>query len=155
MPFDINLPLTGTPGIECRSGGTNNDFQVVVTFVDAVTFTNASVTVGTGSVSGITGNGTTTITVNLTGVTNAQRITITLSGVSDVTNVGDINVPMGVLLADTNGNGAVNASDVSLTKAKSGQIVDATNFRSDVSVNNSINASDVSLVKSKSGTALP
>ena len=31
-PFDINLPLTGTSGIECRSGGATNDYQVVFTF---------------------------------------------------------------------------------------------------------------------------
>jgi hypothetical protein len=78
-----------------------------------------------------------------------------LSGVSDGTNVGDINVPMSVLLGDTNGNGSVNASDISQTKSRTGLAVDATNFRSDVTINNSINASDVSLVKSKSGTALP
>ena len=62
---------------------------------------------------------------------------------------------MGVLLGDTSGNGSVNASDVSLTKLKSGLAVDATNFRSDVTVSNSINATDISLVKLRSGTALP
>lgn len=120
-----------------------------------MTFTNASVTVGEGSVSSANGNGTTTVTVNLTGVTNAQRLTVTLSGISDGTNIGDISVPMGLLIGDTSGNGTVNASDVSLTKLKSGQPIDANNFRSDVTVSGSINASDVSLVKSKSGTALP
>ena len=109
-PFDINLPLTGNPGIECRSGGASNDYQIVFTFPSSVTFTNASVTAGTGSVSGSSGSGTTTVTVNLTGVTNAQRITVTLLGVSDGTNTGDFSVQMGVLLGDTSGNGTVNAS---------------------------------------------
>src|SRR5262249_16756055 len=27
--FDVDLPLLGTPGIECRSGGTTKDFKVV------------------------------------------------------------------------------------------------------------------------------
>ena len=62
---------------------------------------------------------------------------------------------MGVLLGDTTGNGIVSASDVSLTKLKSGQPVDSSNFRNDINVNGSINASDVSSVKLKSGTALP
>jgi hypothetical protein len=62
---------------------------------------------------------------------------------------------MGVLLGDTTGNGSVNASDVSLTKLKSGQAVDNSNFRNDITVNGSINATDVSSVKLKSGTALP
>ena len=81
--------------------------------------------------------------------------TITLLSVNNGTTSGDVGVQMGMLLGDTSGNGFVNASDVSQTKARSGQAVDATNFRSDVTVNGSINASDVSLVKSRSGTALP
>ncbi len=32
--FDINLPLSGDVGIECRTGGANGDHQVVVTFLD-------------------------------------------------------------------------------------------------------------------------
>jgi hypothetical protein len=62
---------------------------------------------------------------------------------------------MGVLLGDTTGNGTVNATDVSETKSKSGQSVNASNFRDDVTVSGNINSTDVSTVKSKSGTALP
>ncbi|HEU0209640.1 MAG TPA: FG-GAP-like repeat-containing protein [Candidatus Udaeobacter sp.] len=154
-PFDINLPLTGNPGIECRSGGTTNDYQVVLTFPSAVTFTNAAITAGTGSVNGSMGSGTNTVTVNLTGIVSVQRVTITLLGVNNGTTSGDLGVTMGVLVGDTNGNGNVNASDVSQTKTRVGQLVDATNFRSDLNVNGSINASDVTLLKSRSGTALP
>jgi len=93
-PFDVTLPLTGNSGIECRSGGATNDYQIVLSFPNAVTFTVASVTSGTGSVSSSNGSGTTTVTVNLTGVTNAQRITIMLSGVSDGTNTGELGIPM-------------------------------------------------------------
>ena len=152
--FDIALPLTGTAGIECRTGGVNSNHQVIMTFPSAVTLTSASITTGTGSVSSFTVNGG-QVTVNLTGVSNAQRIVITLFGVSDGTNTSNVSIPMGVLLGDTSGNGSVNASDVSLTKVKSGQAIDASNFRADVTVNGSINASDVSSVKLKSGTALP
>jgi hypothetical protein len=62
---------------------------------------------------------------------------------------------MSVLIGDTSGNGIVNASDVSQTKAAVGQPVSNANFRRDVTVNGVINASDVSLVKSKSGNGLP
>ena len=79
--FNVSLPLTGTPGIECRNGqGAGTDHKMVVTFVNPVTVSSASVTSGTGSVSGspvISGN---TVTVNLTGVTNAQTIMVTLVG---------------------------------------------------------------------------
>jgi hypothetical protein len=152
--FDIALPLTGAAGIECRTSGANGSHQVIMTFPSAVSLTSASVTTGTGSVSSFAVSGG-QVTVNLTGVSNAQKIVITLFGVSDGTNTSNVNIPMGVLLGDVTGNGSVNASDVSQTKSKSGQAVNASNFRSDVTVSNSINSSDVSTVKSKSGTALP
>ena len=153
--FDVTLPLSGTPGIECRSGGVNNVYHIVVTFLNAVTFTGASVTSGTGMVTSATGSGTTIVTVNLNGVTNAQTLMVTLFGVNDGSSTNDITIPMSILVGDTNGNGAVNGTDVSQTKSRSGQVVGATNYRSDINANGVINASDVSLVKSKSGTAIP
>jgi hypothetical protein len=154
-PFDIILPLTGSAGIECRSGGASNDYQIVFSFPSPVTFTNAAVTTGVGSVSDSSGSGTTTVTVNLTGVTNAQRIMVTLQGASDGTNTADLIVPMGILLGDTNGSASVSAADVGQTKAQSGQSVSAANFRSDVNASGSITAADVGLVKSQAGSSLP
>jgi hypothetical protein len=153
--FDINLPLSGPVGIECRSGGATNDYQIVVTFASAVTASGASVTAGTGMVSMASGNGTNALTIDLTGVTNAQTITVTLNGVSSGSGSGNIAISMGVLVGDSSGNASVNASDVSQTKGRSGQATNGTNFRSDVAANGTINASDVSLVKSRSGTSLP
>jgi hypothetical protein len=154
-PFDINLPPSGSPGVECRSGGASNDYQVIFTFPVAVTFANASVSSGVGSVSSSSGGGTSTITVNLTAVTNAQTITVTLTSVNNGTITSDISVPMTVLLGDTTGNSSVNASDVSQVKTRAGQTVDVTNFRTDVTVNGVINASDVAFVKARSGTSVP
>jgi N-acetylneuraminic acid mutarotase len=73
--FDVPLPLTGNVGIECRSGGATNDYQMIINFANSVTVGSASVTSGTGSVSSFTVSGP-QVTVNLTGVTNAQRITV-------------------------------------------------------------------------------
>ena len=92
------------PGIECRSGGASNDYQVVFTFPSSVTFNSAAVTAGAGSVSSRAAAGRLQSTVNLTGVTNAQTITVTLLGVNDGTSTGDVSVPMGVLVGDTNGD---------------------------------------------------
>ncbi len=47
-PFDIDLPLAGTPGIECRSGGASSEYQLVFAFADSVTFKSAAVTEGSG-----------------------------------------------------------------------------------------------------------
>jgi uncharacterized delta-60 repeat protein len=158
--FDIDLPLTGTPAVECRTGGANGDFEIWFTFGNTlVSVGDASVTSGTGSVSSrsIWSGDAHQYIVGLTGVTNAQTITVALTNVNDTTgNHSDsVSVSMRRLFGDTSGNGTVNATDVSQTKSKSGQVVDATNFRADVTVNGSINATDVSTVKLNSGTAVP
>src|SRR5438270_2075412 len=152
--FDVPLPLTGNVGVECRSGGATNDYQMIINFATSVTVGSASVTSGTGSVSSFSVSGS-QVTVNLTGVTNVQRITVTLFNVNDGTHMGNVPVSMGVLVGDVNGNAAVNASDVSLTKSQLGQAVAGSNFREDVNANGLINSVDVALAKSKVGTALP
>ena len=164
--FDIALPLplTGSPGIECRSGGANGNYQVVFAFPTAVTFTNATVTPGSGgsaSVSGapitITTVDGTQVAVNLTNVSNGQTITVTLSGVHDGVNANSVNVsvPMRILVGDANGSGTINSSDVSFVKSQSGKPITDLNFRADVNGNGVINGSDVSLVKLRSGSSLP
>ena len=149
--FDVPLPLTGNVGVECRSGPAH---QMIINFAVPVTVGSASVTSGSGSVGSFSVSGA-VVTVNLTGVTNAQRITVTLGNVNDGTNVGDVPVSMGVLAGDVNGNAATNAADVSLTKSQAGQAVTGSNFREDVNFNGAINAADVALVKGASGTVLP
>lgn len=166
--FDVNLPRTGTPGNECRTGGATADYTMVVTFANPVSVggsPQAQVTSGSGAVgsNGVPNGGTVnvvgnTVTVPLTNVTNAQTIQVTLFGVQSVTdakNGGDIVIPMSVLTGDTNGNGSVNASDVSQTKSRIGQLVDASNFRSDVNLSGALNAGDAAQVKSNVGNGLP
>lgn len=154
--FDVDLPFSGPPGIECRKGqGANSDqHQIVVTFVAPVTLTGASVTSGIGTVSGATAAGN-AVTINLTGVANAQTIAITLFGVDDGAGARNVSIEMGVLAGDTTSNRSVNATDISQTKSQSGQPVTNSNFREDVTADGAINSSDISLVKSKTGTGLP
>jgi hypothetical protein len=148
---DIPLPLTGGIGIEPRSAGAGGAHQIVVTFPAAVTVSNAQVTSGTGTVVNMTVSGS-QVTVDLAGVANAQRLTVTLIGVN---NTGDVAIPMAVLLGDTNRSSSVNSSDVSQAKSMSGQTANATNFHVDVNLSGGISSSDISLVKAQSGTGLP
>jgi hypothetical protein len=152
--FDIPLLLTGNVGVECRSGGATNDYQMIVNFASTVTVESVAVTSGTGSVGSFSVSGP-QVTVNLTGVTNVQRITVTLHNVNDGRSTGDVPVSMGVLVGDVNGNAIVNAADVSLTKSQVGVAVTDSNFREDVNADSVINSTDVALVKSEVGTALP
>jgi hypothetical protein len=151
--FDVDLPEAGKAGIECRSGGANNDYTFVFTFANNVMVQNATVSTGAGRVTGFSVAGN-TVTANLTEVVNAQRIVVTLVGVNDGTNTSDVQATMDVLVGDTTANGAVNSSDIAQTQSQSGQPVTAANFREDVTVNGLINSSDVALVQSNSGTAL-
>jgi uncharacterized delta-60 repeat protein len=158
--FDIKLPVTGTLGVECRKGGSTHVFKVIVTFPSPVTASDATVSPdpaapgATASVSGFNVSGS-KVGVNLTGVSNAQTILITFVGVSDGSARNDVSIPMGVLLGDTDKNGSVTSTDVTLAQSKSGQPVDGTNFREDVTLDGIIGSSDVNLVQSKVGTGLP
>ncbi len=153
--FNVGLPLTGEPGVECRSSSGNH--TLVFMFNNDVVSGDASVTGGIGGVAGspiFTGN---TMTVNLNGVADVQTITLTLSNVTDTSSnvLPDTSVSMHLLVGDTNGNGAVNSADVAQTKAQTGTPLTSANFRNDVTANGFITGSDVSLVKSRSGLALP
>lgn len=153
--FDINLPLAGNLGIECRAGATPASHQIVATFVSPATFSSVSVTSGIGQVESTSSNGDgSQVTVNLQNVSNAQTVGITFFNFAHGSFTADITFPIGILLGDTTGNGSINSSDVSLVKSKSGQFADALSFRTDVTTNGQINATDVSIVKSGSGTSL-
>ena len=130
--FDIDLPLSGTPGVECRSGGETGDYQVVFSFMSPVVFDGATIKEGTGSVIGSSGSGTTSVSINLTGIASGQRLTVALLGASHGSSKSEFSVPMSVLVGDTSGNGVVNATDISKTKLESGQALNDQNFREDV-----------------------
>jgi hypothetical protein len=82
-------------------------------------------------------------------------ISVTLFGVNDGTNIGDVATPMGVLVGDVNGNRLVNSTDTSQVQAQSGKPLTTSNFRMDVNANGLINSTDTSIVQSNSGTGLP
>lgn len=145
--FEVPLPLTGSPGVECRTGGVNGDHDVVFKFANPVTFTATATCSGNPATTNTAGS---EITVHCSGVTNIQTISVALNSAA-----GNFSAQMGILLGDTNASRSVNSTDISQTKGQSGQAVSASNFRTDITVSNSINATDVSMVKSNSGTALP
>jgi hypothetical protein len=158
--FDIDLPLTGSSGIECRSGGPNGDYTLVFTFADPLTsVASVSVTGGAGSVasSNIDSSDAHHYIVNLTSVSNAQILNVRLANVADL--VGNfsaaVDAPMGVLVGDVSANGIVSNTDVASVKAQVAAPATASNFRSDMSANGVISNTDVSATKAQVGTALP
>ena len=80
-------------------------------------------TTGTGSVSGSPTFSGNTMSVNLTGVSDAQQITLTLTSVTDALSqvLPATTVNMRVLAGDINGDGAVNSADATVARNDSGQ----------------------------------
>ncbi|MDQ6861824.1 MAG: dockerin type I domain-containing protein [Verrucomicrobiota bacterium] len=160
--FDVPLPLTGTRGIEPRSGGPTGDYTLVVSFTSNVTVVAnpaAEVISGTGIIgSGGLSNGNavtvsgSTVTIPLTNVADQQNLQVRLNGVNGGTSV---IIPMGVLIGDTNTDGLVNAADATVTRNSSGSSLTSSTFRSDVNVDGSINAADSTVVRNRSGNFLP
>jgi hypothetical protein len=104
--FDIPLPLSGEPGVECRSTG--GAHTLVFTFSNNVVSGNAAVTSGIGSVAGSPTFAGNTMTVNLSGATDVQKIK---SGVP---------VSAANFREDVAVSGSINASDIALVKSRSG-----------------------------------
>ena len=155
-PFDIDLPFAGPPGVECRSA--NGNYQIVFRFtnhlsrVGAATVTRGTATIASTAISADTHE----CVVNLSGVSNAQYVSVSLSNVEDVEhNSGTVGVTMAVLVGDLNASGGVTGSDVNLCKSQVGAAVTEHTFRDDVNANDSISGSDVNLVKAQVGTSLP
>jgi hypothetical protein len=155
--FDLELPLTGAPGVESRNGPVLGSHTIVLTFNNEVVSGNATVVEGTATVSGPPAFAGKTMTVQLTGVPNVQQVTLALNGVQDgfAQTLPTTTLVMKAIWGDVNGSSAVNAADVGQTKAATGQPLTPvrTSFGADVNVDGAVTASDVGLVKSAAGSA--
>jgi PKD repeat protein len=168
-PFKINLPLTGTRGVECRSSSSlgAGNYQMVFTFVnnlvsvDGATlasgsagFGNPSVIVGPNAGLGLSAN---QCMVNLTGVSNQQYLSIALINAKDTTGaIGTVIGPqMGVLIGDVDASGRVDGNDVSGVQSDTRQSANGTNYRFDVNADGRIDGNDVSATQGSTRTGLP
>ena len=152
-PFDVVMPLTGS-GVEPRQGSGN--YTAVLRFNRPMQSGNASVTSGVGSVGSVSFSGNDML-VNLTGVANQQRLTITGTNLTG-TNGGVLptaSVIMGFLVGDTSGNAIVSNTDVAAVKSQISSPVTSSNFRNDVTANGLISNTDVSTTKAEISKALP
>ena len=125
--FDVNMPLTGVSGVECRSATTYN---AVFTFDAPVTSGEVTVIGGTATVGAITFSGN-SMTAQLTGVTAAEIVTLHTQNINgDGQPHGD--VPFGFLVADANASRVVDKPDQTLVKGQAHQPVTSANFREDL-----------------------
>ena len=158
------LARSRTPGIECRSGGATNDYTLVFTFANALASVSGASVTGRATPFPTVANSAIDSTdphqyiVNLTGVSNAQYVTVTLNNVTDSAGKVStaVSASMGVLVGDVNATGGVDGNDVSAVQGQTRQSVNGTTFRYDVNVSGGlIDGNDVSLTQSKTRTSLP
>jgi hypothetical protein len=163
--FNIYLPLTGTPGIECRAPGHvpggAADHQIVFTFTNPLSAVGgASIISGTGSVASsyVDGTNANNYIVNLTGVANAKYLTVGLKNVSN--SAGDfssvVSVSMGVLFGDVNATGRTDSGDVTAVRNHTVSVPsDDQTARFDVNASGRIDAGDVTKTRNATVTILP
>jgi hypothetical protein len=148
--FDINMPLTGTSGVECRSAGT---YSAVFTFDGAVSSANVSVVGGSATVGTLSFSGNSVI-APLSGVTNPETVTLRVSNINgDGQQHGDVK--FGFNIADVNGDRGVTKADQTQVQGQVGQPVTSATFRDDITADGRIKNGDVTAVKQNKGHILP
>ena len=157
--FAVNLPLTGTPGVESRSGGRRGDYTLEFTFNNTLTSV-AGVTPSCGTVSSsmIDGSDAHRYIVNLSAAAcNAQDVTVTLTNITDSQGnaLPTAAVTVGLLIGDVDGNRTVTTDDFNATRADNGQPTDASNFREDIDTSGTIDRRDAKMIRQRIGTSLP
>jgi Dockerin type I domain len=153
--FDLNLPLTAPYGVEPRSGGANGQFLLDFHFSNPI-LSCGTVSSGAGTATIDPASGGNDCLVDLTGVSNAQYVTVTLAGVLDnLGNQGNVPGTFGVLLGDVNGSKRVDAADVSSVRQQTLQPVTSSNFLNDLNTSGRIDAADVSIARQQTLTSLP
>ncbi len=155
--FDIDLPLTGDLGIECRTGLTR--YAVVFTFNNNVTGADSATsgcgTIGSISVDPIDAHN---LIVTYNGATcDGETVTVTANNVHDDqgNTLASASASMGLLVGDVTGDGRVVNGDIAAVRAVQGQQANSANFRADVTLDGRINNQDVQTVRSHRGDVLP
>jgi hypothetical protein len=152
--FDLPLSAATTdPTTEPRQGPAQT---IVFTFDKAITGAIVAITEGvaTAGAPGFSGND---VVVNLTGVSNQQYVTVSLTDVasSDGGAGGSGTVRIGFLLGDVNLNRVVTVADLGLTNTQLAQVVSGANFLKDVNASGTLSLADKGIANANLTRALP
>jgi uncharacterized protein (DUF1800 family) len=150
--FDVQLPLQGRTGIECRS--LDQGITLVLTFDQPVKSGNASLVQGAATVTGAPAFLDNTMTVRLGSIPDAQALAVSINRVRNAAGESSSarRVHFRVLRGDVNASGGITAADVSLCKTAISRAmpVNGATFRCDIDHNGIVDANDLNLVKSQS-----
>jgi hypothetical protein len=154
--FDLPLSAVPTnPTTEPR-GSLALTHTIVFTFDKAITDATATVTEGAATAAPLTFSGNTVI-VNLTGVSDQQYVTISLSNVSAVDggSGGSASVRVGFLRGDVTQNRVVTVADLALVNAQLAQVVTSANFLKDINASGTLSVADTALTNANLTRNLP
>ena len=143
--FDMPLSLVSVtnPSTEPRQGPTAT---IVLTFNKPITAATATITEGTATAGTPTFSGNDVI-VGLTGVTNQQYVTVSLTNVasSDGGTGGSGSVRLGFFVGDVNQNRVVSIADLGLVNQQLAQSVTSANYLKDVNASGTLTVGDKSI----------
>ena len=152
--FDLPLSLISTdPTTEPRLGPAQT---MVFQFDKPVVGGMAAVTEGISVVDTVTFTGN-EMTVNLTGVSNQQYVTVAISNVvaADGGTGGSGTARIGYLAGDVSQNRVVTLADVGLVNAELAQPVTVSNYLKDINASGSLTVADKAIANANLTTALP
>jgi hypothetical protein len=156
VPVNCTVPIDGPVSVEPRTIGAGH--RIVFQFNQPITdpgtagaFNAAASPLGM-AFAAKSGND---VVVTLTGITENQRVRVTLTNVNGVGVGGSAAASLGFMLGDVNATGKVNASDISAIKAHVGQAASGDNFRFDLDASGNVTPRDVSVLKARSGLVMP
>lgn len=155
--FDLPLSLVATnPSTEPRMAGAGGSHTIVITFNHPPVSGAVAVTEGAAVAGGPTFSGNDMI-VPLTGVANAQYVTVTVSSVSSSDGFSGAagSVRFGVLRGDVNGSRAVTIADLATVNAQLTKPVSASNFIHDINLSGTLTLADKGIANAALTTSLP
>ncbi len=158
IPVQVVVGAEPSPtelSVECRVG---SELTLVLTFNRPIADLVATVTAGSANLVNTTITGPEVI-LHLNQVSNAQTLVVSLADVT--TPQGGVlsaaTLPLGVLVGDINGDGAVTMADVEYVRGLPGaaRAVSEDDFRCDIDANGTLHARDFAHVRSRVGQAIP
>ena len=158
-PLDIIIDRTKSISqaytVEPRAVGTGHKliftFNSTLSSAGTITLLNASnqPLTGIGVTSSFAGSA---LTLNLTNVPDAQRMTIQLANLN---GSGSASVAMGFLVGDVTNSRMVTAADIATVKSRSSQMATSANARYDINLSGDISSADITAAKSRAGASIP
>ena len=152
VTVDASIAVGGAVSVDPRGAAPGHTlvftFSAPVSVAGSVSATDGT-GFGIGSASALaSGN---TVVVSLSGIADAKRVKVTLTGVNGVTNA---SASTGFLVGDADGTRTVASADVDAVKAKSGLAADAATARYDLDLSGAVTASDILRTKGRIGNSV-